>query len=307
MIKKNKKTLVLSAVFVLSFIILFYSSTALALGITVDVTTPSNPNGLVYRNMYVGQTQQLKATDRATGADITSTVIWFTTDKSVTVSNGLITAVGVGKSTVSATASCWLCSPTKTSFIVTEPPAGTIPTPTPTATNLPTDDSGTSTGTSLSGDYKLLAPLPNGAGGKIDSIDTKKGLGDYLNLMIKLFIGLCAVLSVIMMVVGGIEYMTSELAHTKESGKERILQAILGLLIALGSWALLNTINPDLLNSEFNLDSVTSTTGDSSSETGTCNYPELTTKEACEGKDGEWTSSTTQSSIQPAQTDENSD
>ena len=96
--------------------------------------------------------------------------------------------------------------------------------------------------------YELLAPLP-----KIDKIfnpEETNALGKYLNLMIKIFIGLCAVLSVVMIVVGGLEYMTSELAHTKEAGKERIWQAVLGLLIALGAYALLNTINPDLLDTK---------------------------------------------------------
>src|SRR3989344_1469530 len=112
--------------------------------------------------------------------------------------------------------------------------------------------------------YRLLAPLPCPAGtaecretfSEFDPT-TEKPLGVYLNLMIKIFIGLCAVLSVVMIIVGGLEYMTSELAHTKEAGKERIWQAILGLLIALGSYALLNTINPDLLKSDIKIPIVT--------------------------------------------------
>lgn len=103
--------------------------------------------------------------------------------------------------------------------------------------------------------YQLLAPLPCESGPgcvnrEIKTFDATKGLGSYLNLMIKIFIGLCAVLSVVMIVVGGLEYMTSELVHTKEAGKERITQAILGLLIALGAYALLFTINPYLLKSD---------------------------------------------------------
>ena len=102
--------------------------------------------------------------------------------------------------------------------------------------------------------YVLLAPLPNPDGGttKPDFDPTGTGggaLGGYLNMMIKLFIGICAVLAVIMIVVGGIEYMTSELPGLKSEGKDRIVQAILGLLLALGAWTLLNTINPNLLDS----------------------------------------------------------
>jgi len=120
-------------------------------------------------------------------------------------------------------------------------PAGAGTTPTPAST----------TG------YQLLAPLPElcPSGGTTPcTVDTTTGgLGKYLNLMIKIFIGLCAVLSVVMIVIGGLEYMTSELISSKEAGKEKITGALLGLLIALGAYALLFTINPDLLKSDVNV------------------------------------------------------
>jgi len=127
--------------------------------------------------------------------------------------------------------------------------------------------------------YQLLAPLPNPDGRQLESFDTTEGgLGKYLNLMIKIFIGLCAVLSVVMIVIGGLEYMTSELAHTKEAGKEKILGALFGLIIALGAYALLYTINPNLLKSDVNI------------PTGTCSVPQFTTADDCAGK-GVWMSS----------------
>jgi hypothetical protein len=57
-------------------------------------------------------------------------------------------------------------------------------------------------------------------------------------------------LAVVMIVIGGIEYMTTELISGKEAGKERILHAIFGLLLALGAWTLLNQINPDILKTD---------------------------------------------------------
>lgn len=74
------------------------------------------------------------------------------------------------------------------------------------------------------------------------------GFANYLNVMITLFIGICAVLAMIMIIMGGIQYMTSELVSGKEAGRKQITQAILGLLLALGAYAILNTINPDLLD-----------------------------------------------------------
>jgi len=106
--------------------------------------------------------------------------------------------------------------------------------------------------------YQLLAPLPTGTNsGPMSTYPTGdgSGVGGYLNVMIRLFIGICAVLSVVMIVIGGIEYMTTELISSKEEGKKRITNAILGLLLALGAWTLLYTINPDLLKSDVNIPS----------------------------------------------------
>ena len=115
-------------------------------------------------------------------------------------------------------------------------------------------------------DYYPLAPLP-GVGEKCQQDSTGKticvktategstpssGFANYLNVMINLFIGLCAVLAMIMIIMGGIQYMTSELISGKEAGKEQITHAVLGLLLALGAYAILNTINPDLLNISLN-------------------------------------------------------
>ncbi len=98
--------------------------------------------------------------------------------------------------------------------------------------------------------YKLLTPLPS-MGGNFDgqNFDATKSnsFSTYLNLMIRLIIGICAVLAMLMIVVGGIEYMTTELVSHKDEGKKRILGAIGGLILALGSYVVLNTINPDLL------------------------------------------------------------
>lgn len=107
--------------------------------------------------------------------------------------------------------------------------------------------------------YVLLAPLPCPAGtfncdenGQLTTYNFggSTPIGSYLNIMIRIFIGLCAVLAMVMIVVGGVEYMMSELISSKESGKQKITGAVFGLILALSSWALLNTINPDLLNTD---------------------------------------------------------
>jgi hypothetical protein len=61
-------------------------------------------------------------------------------------------------------------------------------------------------------------------------------------------LALAAALAVIMIVWGGVEIMLSESVFKKEDGKKKIQDAIWGLLLALVSWLILYTINPEILN-----------------------------------------------------------
>jgi hypothetical protein len=88
--------------------------------------------------------------------------------------------------------------------------------------------------------YKLLAPIPG-----LEFAPTN--IGEYFNTIFNIAIGICAVLAVIMMIIGGVQYMGVESIFGKTKAKEQITSAIFGLLIALGAFALLNTINPALL------------------------------------------------------------
>lgn len=112
-------------------------------------------------------------------------------------------------------------------------------------TNVLTPTSTVNTDTS----YLPLAPLP-GLGDQGERYETVGScpFGKYLNIMIKLIIGISTVLAMVMIVLGGMEYMTSELISSKEAGKEKVRNAILGLLLALGAYLILYTINPTLLN-----------------------------------------------------------
>lgn len=112
--------------------------------------------------------------------------------------------------------------------------------------------------------YNLLQPLPAVDGGDAITkfpVGTTGALGKYLNLMIKLIIGLCAVAAVVMIVVGGIQWSASELISGKEDAKQRIWNAVLGLILALCSWLILYTINPDLLNTEVDIGQATLVSG----------------------------------------------
>jgi hypothetical protein len=92
-------------------------------------------------------------------------------------------------------------------------------------------------------DYHLLAPLPG-----FSVANKALQLGDYLNIIFKIAIGICAALAVVMIVVYSFMYMGEESVFGKTQAKNRIGMALGGLLLALGAYAILNTINPDLVS-----------------------------------------------------------
>jgi hypothetical protein len=72
-------------------------------------------------------------------------------------------------------------------------------------------------------------------------------LGQFLAALFKFGLAIAAALAVVMIVWGGVEIMLSESVMTKTDGKKRVEDAIWGLLLALVSWLILWTINPDLV------------------------------------------------------------
>ncbi len=99
--------------------------------------------------------------------------------------------------------------------------------------------------------YTLLAPIPGFAkcidtGENPDKDCTQSGIGDYLGIIFKFGIGLCAALAVVYLIIYGFIYMGDESVFGKTEAKHKMLGAIGGLIIAIGAYALLNTINPDL-------------------------------------------------------------
>ena len=90
--------------------------------------------------------------------------------------------------------------------------------------------------------YVPLAPLP----GQTTDNGGVVSLGGYFSNMYTFIISIAGVLAVLMIVISGIEYMTPT-SSAKESGKNRALAAILGLLLALASYLILQTINPALV------------------------------------------------------------
>ncbi len=95
------------------------------------------------------------------------------------------------------------------------------------------------------GTYRLIAPV----GGMTQCLT----LMQYLNGIFLVVIGIAGVLAVVMIVICGIKMMMSGSVSGKSEAKGCVTNAVFGLLIALGAWAILYTINPDLLKNEQSL------------------------------------------------------
>lgn len=74
------------------------------------------------------------------------------------------------------------------------------------------------------------------------------GLGLYLNQLIRMTIAFSAVLAVLFIVIGGFIYVTTAASNKKEDAKDMIFRSIIGLLLAIASVLILQTINPNLLD-----------------------------------------------------------
>jgi hypothetical protein len=68
----------------------------------------------------------------------------------------------------------------------------------------------------------------------------------YISKLYTFGIGIGGILAVLMIVMGGIYYSVSGAVDKKSEGKDMITSALLGLLILLGSYVILQTVNPVL-------------------------------------------------------------
>jgi hypothetical protein len=106
--------------------------------------------------------------------------------------------------------------------------------------------------------YTLLAPIGNllGEGGIYTITQNTNGLCSLFNTWFRVGIALAGLFAVVMIVLGGIEYATTDSLFNKSEGKSKVENAVFGLLLALTTWLIINTINPALTNCNLNATSV---------------------------------------------------
>jgi hypothetical protein len=99
-------------------------------------------------------------------------------------------------------------------------------------------------------EYQLLAPIPLTGSG---AVDTKASTATYIPGLFRLMIALATGLAVIRLIYAGIIYMSTDAINGKEDAKGIIETTLWGLLLAIGAWVIINTINPKLLDFNLNI------------------------------------------------------
>ncbi|MEK7120161.1 MAG: pilin [Patescibacteria group bacterium] len=88
----------------------------------------------------------------------------------------------------------------------------------------------------------FLAPL---------SVGAQEGCGvpPYFNYIFNFGLGASGILAITMIVLGAVQMMLNAANPSAQTaGKDKIKSALMGLALIFGSWLILYTINPDLVN-----------------------------------------------------------
>jgi hypothetical protein len=119
----------------------------------------------------------------------------------------------------------------------------------------------------LADGFTALAPIPGLTDSQaVGSAINPNTLAAFFNNLYKYLIGAAATIAVIEIIWGGLEYSTTDSIGNKEEGKERIRNAIFGLILILSPVLVFSIINPSILNLSLNLppiDLKTNTSADS--------------------------------------------
>lgn len=82
------------------------------------------------------------------------------------------------------------------------------------------------------------------------------GLSSFFSNLFGIALTIGSMLAVLVIAISGLQYMTTEAATDKTHSKERMQQAVLGLLMLLSVWLFFNEINPEILDLDLQLSPV---------------------------------------------------
>ena len=95
--------------------------------------------------------------------------------------------------------------------------------------------------------YSGFSALLDRTENKFSSLSNAGDIGEFINAVIAIGIGIGGILAVVMIMYEGFLYMKSDNVTTKSTAKSRIINTVVGFLLLLSIYTLLKTINPDLL------------------------------------------------------------
>lgn len=104
--------------------------------------------------------------------------------------------------------------------------------------------------------YKLLEPIPciTGVGNCTEGgVQSEIDINSYILYVYKFSIAIAVFLAIVMIIWGGFLYITSETPFKIADGREKIQNAILGLVMVLVSYLILLTVDPRLVNIDSNI------------------------------------------------------
>ncbi len=108
--------------------------------------------------------------------------------------------------------------------------------------------------TAFANGFTALAPIPGLTSGDATSVVNSATLTSFFNNLYKYLIGLAAMLAIIEIIWGGLQISSSQGSASKVSeGRERITQAIFGLILVLSPVLVFSLINPSILNLSLDL------------------------------------------------------
>lgn len=90
------------------------------------------------------------------------------------------------------------------------------------------------------------------------SLNRSDGIGEFLNTIYIIAISAAAIFAVLKIILAGVKYMLSDVVTNKESAKQDIKTALLGLIIIVSAVLILQTINPKLVKFELQFEKPTS-------------------------------------------------
>ena len=91
---------------------------------------------------------------------------------------------------------------------------------------------------------KAATIFPIKLGTPIGGVSQVNGLPDYINVAYRYLVTVVLVVAIVMTVWGGFRYLLGASIGSVQQGKETIKDALIGMLIVLGAYTILSTINP---------------------------------------------------------------